>query len=315
MVMRVVFLGTPSFAVPSLRRLLEDPGIEVATVVTQPDRKAGRGQRLTPPPVKVAAIEAGLRIAQFERIRNNPEAHELMLALRPDVAVVVAFGQILPLGFFDLPPFGTVNLHASMLPAYRGAAPAVHAILNGERETGVTIMRIDEGMDTGDVLLRKAIRIGEEMTAGALEDLLAREGAELLPPTLHDYLSGRIRPELQQHGLATLAPRIRKEDGRIDWGVEAWAVHNRIRAMNPWPGAFSSWRGEEVKIWRSLASPTPGGPEGNPGVIVDCGRDYLEVGCGSGAVRLLELQLPARKRVDARDFINGARPRLGERFG
>jgi methionyl-tRNA formyltransferase len=315
MVMRVVFLGTPAFALPSLQRLVEAPGVEVAAVITPPDRRAGRGQRLTPPPVKVAALDAGLRVAQFERIRNNPAARELLRSVGPDVAVVVAFGQILPVGFFDQPRFGTVNVHASILPAYRGAAPAAHAILNGDGETGVTIMRIDEGMDTGDVLRCRRVPISEEMTAGELEGVLAREGADLLLPTLQDYLSGKIRPEPQRHELATLAPRIRKEDGRVDWDEEARRVHNRIRAMNPWPGAFSAWRGEEVKIWRSLPSQGAAEADANAGVVLALGSDYIEVGCGAGAIRLLELQLPNRKRVGGRDFINGARPRLGERFG
>ncbi|GAB4240341.1 MAG: methionyl-tRNA formyltransferase [Acidobacteriota bacterium] len=312
--MRVLFLGTPQFAVPSLTKLLEDPEIDVVGVITQPDRPAGRGKRPTPPPVKEVALAAGLPIFQPERIRGNPEARRILEELQPDVAVVVAFGQILPVEFFEAPPHGTVNVHASLLPRYRGAAPVVHALLNGESKTGVTIMRIDEGMDTGDMLAWREVPIPPEMTAGELEALLAREGAALLIPTLHDYVAGRIRPVPQDPAQATYAPRIKKEDAVIDWTRDAARVHNLVRAMNPKPGAVTSFRGTPVKIWRTLPPAEVIGEEGKPGEILARVGDGLKVACGRGAVIVTELQLPGRRRITGAEFANGFRPAAGERF-
>lgn len=314
MVDKVVFLGTPEFAVPSLKALASDPDIKVAAVITQPDRPSGRGQKMTPPPVKRAALEAGLPVHQFQRIRNNPEALAVLEKAQPDVCVVAAFGQILPIEFFDLPPFGTVNVHASVLPAYRGASPIVHAILNGDKETGVTIMKIDAGMDTGDILSVRWTPIPPGATAGDLATVLAGQGARLLLPTLREYLGGKLSPTPQPAESATYAPRITRDDGHIDWGHSAAEVHNRLRAMNPWPGAFTEWRDAELKIWRAvLASPDASGAA--PGTILELDPSGIEVQCGSEAVRLTELQLPNRKRVGARDFINGTRVSVGEVFG
>ncbi|HOM99041.1 MAG TPA: methionyl-tRNA formyltransferase [Acidobacteriota bacterium] len=314
--MRVLFLGTPAFAVPSLEALAADPEIEVVAVITQPDRPAGRGRRLTPPPVKETAQRMGLPVRQFESIRANPEALELIRSTAPDVGVVVAFGQILPKEFFAAPPWGTLNVHASLLPAYRGAAPVVHALLNGDSITGVTIMRIDEGMDTGDILARREVPVPPDATAGELEELLAREGARLLVVTLRRYVSGELQPVPQDHAGATYAPRLPKEAARVDWSLGAWAVHNLIRAMNPRPGAFACFREQEVKLWRSVP---PGAEQraissGRPGEVVGINREGVMVACGDGVLTLTELQLPGRKRVSGVEFANGVRLETGERF-
>lgn len=312
--MRVLFLGTPRFAVPSLTRLLEDPDSDVVGVITQPDRPAGRGKRPAPPPVKEVALAAGLPVFQPEKIRGNPEALRIVEELRPDVAVVVAFGQLLPVEFFNAPPYGTVNVHASLLPRYRGAAPIVHALLNGDDKTGVTIMRIDEGMDTGDMLAWQEVPIAPEMTAGELETLLAEEGAALLIPTLHDYVAGRIQPVPQDPAQATYAPRIRKEDAVVDWTRDAPAVHNLVRAMNPKPGAVTTFRGSPVKLWRTLPPEVSTEERGKPGEILRRVEDGLEVACGRGSVIVTELQLPGRRRITGAEFANGCRPKAGECF-
>lgn len=315
MVDKIVFLGTPEFAVPSLKALAADSQFSVAAVITQPDRPSGRGQKVSLPAVKRAAQELSVPVYQFSRIRGNPEAQALLERIRPTVCVVAAFGQILPVEFFDLPPFGTVNVHASVLPAYRGASPVVHAILNGDKETGVTIMKINAGMDTGDILSVRWAPIPPGATAGELEVALAELGARLLVPTLKQYLVGELKPSEQSESSATYAPRIGKESGRIDWAHSADEVHNRIRAMNPWPGAFTSWRGGEIKVWRAGPMSFQGLTESVPGTILRLDPDGVGVRCGNGAVSLTELQLPNRKRVGARDFINGTHICTGEVLG
>ncbi|GAB4123078.1 MAG: methionyl-tRNA formyltransferase [Acidobacteriota bacterium] len=317
MVIRVVFLGTPEFALPTLQALLDCPDVELAGVITQPDRPAGRGRRLTPPPVKEAAVNAGVPVWQFERIRRNPEALEVLEQLHPDVGVVVAFGQILPPDFFGKPPHGMLNVHASILPKYRGAAPIVHALLNGERETGVSIMKIDAGMDTGGVLKVLRVPIEVETTAGELEATLSRRGAELLVEVLPDYIEGRLVPVPQDPEGASHAPMIRHDDARVDWSRSAWEIHNRIRAMNPNPGAYCYWRGQELKLWRSFPGPEVADlPEhAQPGRIVIARDGQLGVLCGDGRlVTVTELQMPGRRRLSARDFINGMRLSAGELF-
>jgi methionyl-tRNA formyltransferase len=307
-------LGTPEFAVPSLDALIQSPQHEVVCLITQPDRKAGRGQQLTPPPTKVLAEKHGVPIFQFQRLRKSPEALTLLGELRPDLCVVVAFGQILEPEFFDLPPHGTLNVHASLLPAYRGAAPIVHAILNGESESGVTIMKIDAGMDTGDVLSEESVQIPENMTAGELEKLLAVKGADLLLRSLDGYLKGSIEPVPQDHDLATYAPRFDKGIAHLDWGVEASRVHNTVRALNPWPGATFKWQGKEVKLWRTrlVAEHLSRGPQ-PPGSVVEIRRGSFLVRCGNDTViELGELQLPNRKRVSAKDFLNGCQLKVGD---
>ena len=315
--MRVLFLGSPEFAVPSLKALIHSAAYEVVGVITQPDRKAGRGQKLTGPPVKTVASEYEIPVRQFSRIRNNPEVSELLVRWKPDIMVVVAFGQILPPDFFEFPSYGTLNVHASILPKYRGAAPVAHAILNGETETGVSIMRIDEGMDTGDVLTQRTVAVSDMVTTGELEATLAKEGASLLMETIGGYLSGDIRSQPQSQEQVSYAPRISKEDARISWNEAACRVHNRVRAMNPWPCAFTRFRDQELKIWRTaVADELAGIDQGSPvGAVTEINRDRIVVRCaGPSYLSLITLQLPNRKRVSAGDFVNGTQLRVGERL-
>ncbi len=313
--MRVLFLGTPQFAIPSLERLLNDSRFEIVGAVTQPDRPAGRGHRLKPPPVKELAESAGLPILQPPSLRKDPNALEWVSDLSPDLMVVVAYGQILPERFFRLPRYGALNVHASLLPGYRGAAPAAWAIMNGETLTGVSIMLIEKGLDTGDVLSRVEVPIGENDTCGDLERVLARRGAELLCETIPDYVSGLLRPSPQDHDRATVARSLQKSDGRLDWNWTAACLHNRIRGVHPWPGGQARFRGREIKIWESRLGPSDSS-SGKPGEIVDSGRDGIVVSCGKGTrLRLLQVQPPNRKRVSAADFCNGFAVRTGEVFG
>lgn len=315
MVRRILFLGTPDFAVPSLKALVESPEYDVVGVITQPDRKAGRGQKLKPPPVKLHALESGLEVLQFPSLRNNLEAVELLAKLEVDLCVVVAYGQILTPDFFDFPRHGTLNVHASLLPAYRGAAPVVHALLNGEVETGVTIMKIDEGMDTGDILTQIPVAISSEMAAGDLAPLLASEGAKLLVSTIGGYLRGEIAPKRQDDSLATYAPMIKKEHARIDWNSRADAIHNQVRAFNPWPGANCQWQESGLKVWRTRCGDRGRVGKEPPGTVVAIRSDYFLVRCGDQtSLAVLELQASNRRRVSARDFVNGFQLETGERF-
>lgn len=313
--MRIIFLGTPAFAVPSLHLLCDSSGLDVVGVITQPDRPAGRGRRLTAPPVKEVALEKGIPVCQPGRIKNNSEALQWVAQYEPDIMVVVAFGQILPLSFFSLPPLGTLNVHASLLPRYRGAAPVIHAILNGESVSGVTIMKLDEGMDTGDILAQADVGIPQDMTAGELEQLLADRGAELLLETIHPYAEGRITPQPQDHEKATYAPRISTDQARINWSRSVIEIHNQVRAFNPRPGAFTSLRDESVKIWRTSLSERKVEREEPPGTIVESEGDLL-VCCGDSRdlLSIKELQLANRSKVSAREFVNGVRLNSGERF-
>jgi methionyl-tRNA formyltransferase len=309
--MRVVFLGSGSFAIPSLEALLA-AGHEVVAVVTQPDREKGRGRELTPPPLKPVAAARGLKVLQPRRVRE-PESVAALKALAPEVQVVVAYGQILPRAVIDIAPRGTVNVHGSLLPRYRGAAPVQWAIVNGESETGVTTMLIDEGLDTGPTLLARATSIPEDETADALESRLARIGGELLAETLEGLRSGTIVPRPQDAARATLAPLIKKEDGLIDWGRAAPALARRVRGFHPWPGAHTSVRGRGLKILRARAET---GPEGPPGMLLAIERDGLVVAAGEGtALRLLDVQPESRNPMPAAAFAAGARLAPGERLG
>jgi len=279
-------------------------GHEVLAVLTQPDRPSGRGQTLTPPPVKEAALKLGLRVEQPERVRR-PEAVEMLRTLQADIMVVVGYGQIIPQSILDLPPLGIVNVHASLLPKYRGAGPIQWAIANGETVTGVTTMRIDAGLDTGDILLLRETPIGAEETALELGARLATMGAELLVETLSGLQQGRITPIPQDNAQATYAPLLKKEDGRIDWTQPATVIHNRARGFLPWPGCYSRFRGQGFHIWRcrpatSSATLTPG--------QIHSENNRLLAGCGSAtALELLEVQVEGRKRIDGTAFLNGQR--------
>lgn len=315
--MKVLFLGSPEFAVPSLKALVENPKYAVVGVITQPDRKAGRGQRLSSPPVKEFATEAGIPVFQFQRIRGNKDVLALLERLQPELMVVVAFGQILPPEFFEFPLHGTLNVHSSLLPRYRGAAPVAHAILCGETESGVTIMRIDEGMDTGDILTQKTLPLPRDITTGEFEESLAQEGAILLSETIDGYVRGEIVPVPQGEEHVSFAPRINKKDAKVCWDRDALSVHNLIRAMNPWPVAFALFRDQRVKIWKSTVSTEPPGIplDVSDGTVVHVAKEQVIVRCsGPSYLNLLTLQLPNRKQVSAGDFANGTQLTVGERL-
>jgi methionyl-tRNA formyltransferase len=300
--MRLVYLGTPAFAVPTLERIVE-AGHQVLEVVTQPDRPSGRGQAPAASPVKQTALRLGLPVYQPERIRR-PEAVSHLAGLGAEAMVIVGYGQIIPQSVIDLPPHGIINVHASLLPKYRGAAPIQWAIANGETRTGVTTMRIDAGLDTGEMLLKAETAIAPDETAPELAARLAGMGADLLVRTLEGIAAGTIVPEKQDHSQATMAPLLKKEDGLIDWSMPARDIYNRVRGFQPWPGAWTRFRGQLLHVWRSRLVPNPPAvPEGR--LLRYAG---LWAGCGhSTALQLLEVQLEGRKRVSATDFANGLR--------
>lgn len=299
--MKLVFLGTPEFAVPSLEALVR-AGHEVTAVYTQPDRPAGRKQELKPPPVKEAALRLGLEVRQPERIRHCVDE---LAALKPDAMAVVGYGQILPQAIIDIPPLGILNVHASLLPRYRGAAPIQWAIANGETVTGVTIMRIDAGLDTGDIVLQESTEIGPEETAPELAARLAPMGARLLVRALEGLASGELKPVPQDHAKATLAPILKREDGLIDFRWPAAKIANRARGFQPWPGAWTWWRGQRLYLWR--CRPAEAESPAVPGKMFSFGR-RLFIACGEGTVlEVLELQPEGKKRMEAGAFLNGHR--------
>ncbi len=307
--MRTVFLGTPQFAVPTLEALI-GAGHDVAAVFTQPDRPRGRGQHASFPPVKEAALRHNLAVHQPERIRR-PEAVEILAGLHADAMVVVGYGQIIPQSILDLPPRGIINMHASLLPKYRGAAPIQWAIANGETVTGVTTMCIDAGLDTGDILLKEAVAIGDNETAVELAERLSKIGADLLIRTLRQIDS--ISPEKQDPSQASYAPLLKKEDGIIDWKRRAAEIHNQVRGFQPWPGAYTAFRGQTLHLWKTRIAAA--GIDLAPGTLVPEKRRLLAA-CGSGtALEILELQLEGRKRMDAASFINGQRLSENESLG
>jgi methionyl-tRNA formyltransferase len=300
--MRVVFLGTPAFAVPSLDALAR-AGHEIAAVVAQPDRPAGRGQALRAPATKAWARERGIRVLQPEKVRDGKLAAELA-ALRPDVLAVAAYGRILGKDLLDLAPHGAVNVHGSLLPRYRGAAPIQWAVANGEAETGVSIMQMDEGLDTGDVLLQRAVAIGPDETAEALSPRLAAAGAEALVEALALAEAGALVPVRQDPARATLARILTKEDGRIDWTRPAAAIAARLRGFSPWPGAWTTLGGRAVKILEARAD---GAAAAGPGEARRSGRG-LAVACGDGtALAIARLQPEGRAPQDGLAFLNGLR--------
>jgi methionyl-tRNA formyltransferase len=307
--LRVVFLGTPAFAVPTLDRLVE-AGHRVLAVLTQPDRARGRRQETAAPPVKEAALRHGLTVYQPERVRR-PEAVEYLRGLAPDAMVVVGYGQIIPQSVIDIAPLGILNVHASLLPQYRGAAPVQWAIANGETRSGVTIMRIDAGLDTGDILRVAGIAIGPEENAIDVGQRLSALGAGLLVETLADWAAASIQPVPQDSSQATLAPILRKEDGSIDWSQAAAAIHNRVRGFQPWPGAYTTFRGQTLNIWRSRV--TASDHRATPGSLLSLKPPT--VAAGEGALELLEVQLEGRKRISGTDFANGQRLKENEILG
>lgn len=301
--MKVVFLGTPEFAVPSLRALVS-AGHNVVAVFTQPDRPKGRGHKQAIPPVKQAALDLHLPVYQPEKVRA-PEVVEQLRAMAPEAIVVVGYGQIIPQSILEIPPQGIINVHASLLPKYRGAAPVQWAVARGEQRTGVTTMKIDVGLDTGPVLLRWATNIGPEETAAELSERLAVAGAELLLRTLADL--DQIQPQPQEESQATWAPVIRKEEGHIDWRMSAQEIVNRVRGFTPWPGCYAFLRGHRLHIWKARVADRVS----RPGEIHAEGQ-RLFAGCGGGAVELLEVQMEGRKKMPAAAFLNGFALRPGE---
>jgi methionyl-tRNA formyltransferase len=310
---RLVFCGTPQFAVPSLQAVLR-AGHEVALVLAQPDRPSGRGMETAEPAVKRAAVELGLLVAQPEKIRNNDALRAQLEALGPDAIIVVAYGRLIPAWMLALPRYGNINVHGSLLPKYRGAAPVQWAIANGEAETGVTTMLLDEGLDTGAILLQRKMAIGENVTAGELFPVVAELGAEALVDTLRGIESGAIKPQPQDGSLATHAPILTREDGRIDWGRSARDIYNRWRGFQPWPGAFTTFRGKRLTI-EAMAIRDSARAADEPGMVhVDGER--MSVACGERtAVELLEVKPEGKRAMSAGEFLRGAKPAGTERLG
>jgi len=310
---RVTFLGSGTFAIPCFEALLE-AGHEVVALVCQPDRESGRGRALAPPPTKTVAERHGVPVLQFHKVREA-EAQDALRQLRPELQVVVAFGQILPRPVIDTAPLGTLNVHASLLPRYRGAAPIQWAIACGEIETGVTTMLIDEGLDTGPTLLARPTPIGPGETAAELEPRLARLGAELLLETVRGLAAGTLVPHPQDHARATLARILEKEDGRIDWNRPAREIACRARGFTPWPGAFTWHDGRILKAVRVLPLTEPGDSV-EPGTVLAAGRDGVDVACGGGTrLRLVEVQPESRRAMPSAAWAAGARLRPGLRLG
>ncbi len=304
--MRLVYLGTPSFAVPTLERIV-GAGHQVCGVFTQPDRPKGRGQKDAMSPVKEAGVRLGLNVFQPERVRK-PETVELLRAMAPDAMVIVGYGQIIPQTILDIPPQGIINVHASLLPKYRGAAPIQWAIARGEKTTGVTTMKIDVGLDTGAMLLKWETLIGKDETAIELGARLAEAGADLLVRTLAEL--PKIVPEAQDDSQATLAPILKREDGHIDWTASAPEILNRARGFQPWPGAYGFLRAQRFHIWRGALAAR----QLAPGALLAEGK-RLFAGCGGGAIELLEVQLEGKKRMAAAAFLNGFSIGVGEVLG
>jgi methionyl-tRNA formyltransferase len=298
---RIVFFGTPSFALPTLRGLLEGPD-EVVGVITQPDRGKGRGRKIVISPVKELAVQSGLALFQPERVREEA-FQEAMKSLRPDLFVVVAYGQIFPKSVLHIPRYGAVNVHASLLPRYRGAAPIAWAILRGEEVTGLTTMVMDEGMDTGDILLQVEVPIDPAEICKNLHDRLALLGAQLLSQTIKKMKAGDMRAVPQDHSKATYAPALKREDGHIHWEKEAREIDRQVRAFNPWPGAFTKWGDQLLKIYGGeIRERTPGG---KAGAVVWTGSDFIEVAAGKGSYLIKEVQLEGGKKMTIREFLSG----------
>jgi len=308
--MRIVFMGTPQSAVPTLQRCLQDAH-EVVAVWTQPDRPSGRGNRVTASPVKEFALSRGLTVHQPARIKNQ-DTLQLFKSHNADAGVVVAYGRILPQGFLEAPKVGCINVHFSLLPHYRGAAPVNWAIVKGEPETGVTTMIIEPELDSGPILLQRKTQIGETETAPDVLQRLSVMGAELLSETLKDL--PKLQPKIQDHNQASLAPLLEKEHGLIRWSDDAVTIDRAIRGFQPWPNAYTTFQSHRLTLWR--AQPTSLATTGSPGEIISAHGDDLIVACGEGTVlRLVEVQPEARKRMTSRDFLNGLHVKVGDRFG
>ncbi len=306
---RTIFMGTPEFALSTMQGLI-DFGLNLCGVYTQPDRPKGRGNKMAPPPVKELALKYDIPVYQPLKLRD-PAVVEELRQLAPDLIVVVAFGQILPKGVLEIPQYGCINVHASLLPRYRGAAPINKAIIDGESETGVTTMYMDVGLDTGDMLIKRTTPIGALETAGAVHDRLALLGREAMEETLRQLCAGTLVAQKQDDALTNYAPMMKKEDGRIDWQRSAREIHNQVRGLDPWPGAYTTLQDEVLKISRT----EPEAGDGIPGSVVSAAADGVRVACGKGVLRIGELQLPGKKRLAAADFLRGSQLTPGTLLG
>ena len=308
----MVFCGTPEFAVPCLKHFLTLKDFEIAAVFTQPDRPQGRAKEIVPPPVKQIALAAGIPVHQPEKIRG-PEAEKILREIAPEAIAIIAYGQIIPARLLDIPRLGWINLHASLLPKYRGSAPIQWAIANGETKTGLTTMRIDAGMDTGEIALQEELAIGGRETTPELSARLSAAGALLMEKTLRGLADGSLKTRPQDHSLATAAPMLKKEDGWIVWKRTAAEIFNRQRAFTPWPGVHTKFRGQNCQLQLEAAEGMR--PEMEAGAPIWDGKE-LRVVCGGGSLlRVLHVKVEGRKQVSAQEFGNGARIAPGERFG
>lgn len=299
--MRIVFMGTPEFAVPVLEAVI-CRGHEVGYVITQPDKARNRGNKIQSTPVKKAAEEKNIKVLQPEKIRNNSEVIEILKEYEPDIIVVVAYGQLIPEVILDIPKYGCVNIHASLLPKLRGASPIQHAILQGEEKTGVTIMQMSQGIDTGDMLAKAETLIGKK-NSEQLSRELADIGAKLLTEVLSKLQHGTIKGEVQDHSAATYAGLISKEDGRIDFAKQPQEIERQIRAFDPWPGAFCMYEDQPMKIWKALCTGERADAEN--GTVMAVSGEGIDICCGGMILRALELQLPGKKRIDVGSFLRG----------
>lgn len=312
--MKIVFMGTPEFAVPSLQMLL-DEGYEVVAVISQPDRPKGRKKLLTPTPVKELALAKGLAVLQPLKLRS-PEAVAEVVKLQPDMIVTAAYGQILPKSILDLPRYGCINVHGSLLPRYRGGAPIQRSIMNGEDVTGVTIMYMAEGLDTGDMISRVEVPIGEEDTAGTMFEKLSAAGASLLKETLPELIAGRITAEKQNDADSTYASNLTREDERIDWTRSSRDIYNQVRGLVPWSGCFTLWNDEVFKVWscrlpQQLGKTSAAGSDQLPGTVLDLGNTGIEVKTGDGSLWLTQVQPAGKKAMDVSEFIRGGKMTKG----
>ena len=307
--MKIIFMGTPEFAVPSLRALV-DSGDEVVAVVTQPDKPKGRGLEVAPPPTKVLAERHGIPVLQPAKIKTEEFFNELK-KFNPDLICVAAYGKILPKNILDLPHYGCINVHASLLPKYRGAAPINWAIIRGEKVTGITTMKMDEGMDTGDMLLKKEVPIEDEDTGETLSEKLSEIGARLLIETIRLLKEGQLNPIPQDHSQANYAPMLKKEDGKIDWQKSAEEIRNLIRGALPWPSAYTNLEGKLLKIYKARLA--EGG--GKPGEVMKSDSGILRVATGKGTIDILELQIEGGKKLQTQVFLRGRRIEEGMVLG
>lgn len=306
---KILFMGTPDFAVPALQKLLDD-GYPVVGIVCQPDRPQGRHMKLQAPPVKQLALKFNLPVLQPEKVRT-PDFEAAIRALEPEMIVTAAYGRLLPANILAIPPLGCLNIHASLLPAYRGAAPIQWCLIRGERETGVTIMMMDVGMDTGDILLQRSIPIADNTDAGELSEILSQFGAEMLPEAISGLLTGLLKPQPQDHACASTISIMDRETGRVSWQASAHEIHNLIRGTSPWPGAFTWCGPRRIKIHKARVCNDPAinaaGIGQEPGVICSCGSEAISVACGEGVLELLVIQSDSGKRLHCKDCAHNFR--------